>query len=74
MNTKKQKLSEILKVTLSDFMPIGGVAISLPGDSLPICISERLHSELKRYSVENSRSISSVFQELRDEVNSERKL
>lgn len=61
-------LADDLDVTLADLLPITGVAVSLPGESTPYRISERLHSVLKEEAAKRGMILSFLLRALRDEI------
>jgi hypothetical protein len=61
-------LVEDLNVSLSDLMPITGVAVSLPGETMPYRISERLHAALKDEAARRGVILSVLLGTLRDEL------
>lgn len=57
-----------LTVTPADLMPVVGVAITLPSESVPYRISERLYEELKAEATAQAVSVSALLKTLRDEI------
>jgi predicted DNA-binding ribbon-helix-helix protein len=63
-------LKELLNVSLSDLLPAGGIALTLPGEVTPYRISDHLHDALKAEAEKRGVSKALLFRELRDELNS----